>query len=115
MLGNYLQFNGKVFPNPINPKESSKTVENVNQSEAGTDLVCVVRPSKCSWNFTFNLSPAKKAVLKSLCQDESTTMIYQGVTYKVRVRDFQNELVEGSEWLTSTEGLFKCSVKVTEF
>lgn len=115
MLGNYLQFNGKVFPNPITPKRSSKTIENVSQSEAGTDLVCVVRPSKNSWTFSFNLSPAKKAVLESLCQDESTTMIYQGVTYTVRVRDFQEELVEGSEWLSSTEGLFKCSVKVTEF
>ena len=115
MLGNYLTFNGKVFPNPVSPKSSSKTIENVSQSEAGTDLVCVVRPSKSSWSFSFNLSPAKRAVLKSLCKDESTTMIYQGVTYTVRVRDFQDELVEGSEWLTSTEGLFKCSVKVTEF
>lgn len=115
MLGNYLTFNGKVFPNPVSQKRNSKTVENVSQSEAGTDLVCVVRPSKNLWSFSFNLSPAKRAVLESLCEDESTTMIYQGVTYTVRVRDFQEELVEGSEWLTSTEGLFKCSVKVTEF
>lgn len=115
MLGNYLKFNDAVFPNPVTSKKSSKTIENVNQSEAGTDLVAVVRASKLSWTFSFDLSPAKKAVLENLCKDESTQMFYQGNTYKVRVRDYQEELVEGSEWMTSVEGLFKCSVKVTEF
>lgn len=115
MLGNYLKFNNLVFPNPLTPTMSSKTVENVNTSEAGTDLVCIVRSSKNSWNFSFNLSPAKKEILRGLCEDESTVMDYQGNSYTVRVRDYQEKLVEGSEWLSSTEGLFECSVKVTEF
>lgn len=115
MLGDYLSFNNVTFPNPLTPKMQSKTLENVQQSESGTDLVCVVRPSKKSWTFSFNLSPAKRDILKALCEDESTSMTYMGSTYTVRVRDFSETLVEGSEWLTSTEGLFTCSVKVTEF
>ena len=115
MLGDYLSFNNVTFPNPITPKRQSKTIENVSQSESGTDLVCVVRPSKNSWNFSFNLSPAKRDILAALCEDESTSMTYMGSSYTVRVRDFQEQLVEGSEWLSSTEGLFTCSVKVTEF
>lgn len=115
MLGDYLKFNEVSFPNPITPTRSSKTVENVVQSEAGTDLVCVVRPSKNTWTFNFNLSPGKRDILKGLCEDESTQMFYMGSTYKVRVRDFSEKLVEGSEWLSSTNGLFTCSVKVTEF
>jgi len=115
MLGDYLKFNEVSFPNPITPTRSSKTIENVVQSEAGTDLVCVVRPSKNTWTFNFNLSPGKRDILKGLCEDESTQMFYMGSTYKVRVRDFSEKLVEGSEWLSSTEGLFTCSVKVTEF
>ncbi len=115
MLGNYLKFNNVTFPNPITPTKNSKTIENVVQSEAGTDLVCVVRPSKNTWSFTFNLSPGKRDILKGLCEDESTQMEYMGSTYTVRVRDFSENLVEGSEWLSSTNGLFVCSVKVTEF
>ena len=115
MLGYYLQFNGVQFPNPKTPSRSQKTIENVSQSEAGTDLVVVIRPSKKTWTFKFNLSPGKKAILESLCQDESTTMEYMNQTYTVRVRDYQESLVEGSEWLSSVDGLYECSVKVTEF
>lgn len=115
MLGNYLTFNSTSFPNPITPTMSSKTIENVVQSEAGTDLVCVIRPSKKSWNFVFRLSSLKRDFLKALCEDETTTMVYMGTTYTVRVRDFVEKLAQGSEWVTTSEGLYECSVKVTEF
>lgn len=115
MLGNYLTFNNNVFPNPVAPSMVSKTIENVAQSEAGTDLVVVVRASKKSWNMSFKLSKAKKDILQALCEDESTTMIYMGTTYTVRVRDFTEKLVEGSEWLSGVDGLYECSVKVTEY
>lgn len=115
MLGDYLKFNSEIFPNPVEPERESKTIEKVSQSEAGTDLVCVVRPSKNTWNFTFRLSPGKKAILEGLTKDESTEMLYMGVTYTVRVRNFKEKLVEGSEWLSSVDGLYECSVNVTEF
>lgn len=115
MLGDYLTFNGKQFPNPLPPTMTSKTLENVVTSEAGTDLVCVVRPSKKAWSLSFQLTYWTKEVLRELCEDEYTTMVYMGKTYKVRIRDFQESLVEGSEWLSSVDGLYKCSVKVTEF
>lgn len=115
MLGDYLKFNEATFPNPVSSSRSSKTLENVSQSEAGTDLVCMIRSSKNTWSFTFNLSPGKRDILKGLCGDESTQMYYMGTTYKVRVRDFTEKLVEGSEWLSSVNGLYECSVKVTEY
>ena len=115
MLGDYLKFNGTVFPKPITPTMSSKTIENVAQSEAGTDLVVVVRAAKRSWSFTFQLTSRTKDILKGLCQLESVTMYYQGTNYTVRVRDYQERLVDGSEYLTKTDGLFTVSVKVTEF
>jgi hypothetical protein len=115
MLGNYLTFNDISFPNPINTSKTSKTLENVNQSEAGTDLVCVIRASKLYWGMSFNLTSAKKEILEQLCQDESTVMTYMGKTYTVRVRNYKEKLVEGSEWLSSIDGLFECSVDVTEY
>lgn len=115
MLGDYLKFNSETFPNPITPTKTSKTLENVATSEAGTDLVCIVRPSKLSWSFKFNLSSNKRDKLEALTHDESTQMSYMGSTYKVRVRDFQERLVQGSEYVSTSEGLYECSVKVTEF
>lgn len=115
MLNDYLKFNSETFPNPITPQKSSKTIENVFQSEAGTDLVCMVRASKKTWSFKFNLSSRKKTILEALTHDESTQMYYMGNTYTVRVRDYTEKLVQGSEYVSTSEGLFECSVKVTEY
>ena len=115
MLGYYLKFNGVSFPNPTSATETTKTLENVSNSEAGTDLVCVIRPAKRSWSFSFNLSSMKRDVLKAICQQESTTMNYMGTNYTVRVRDLKAKLVQNSEWVTLSEGLYECSVNVTEF
>lgn len=115
MLGYYLKFNGVSFPNPTSATETTKTLENVSNSEAGTDLVCVVRAAKRSWVFSFNLSSMKRDVLKAICQEESTTMNYMGTNYTVRVRDLKAKLVANSEWTPLTEGLYECSVNVTEF
>lgn len=115
MLGYYLYFNGEAFPNPNTPTMTSNAIENVSQSEAGTDLVVMVRPSKKSWNMTFNLSSRRKEVLKALTLRESVTMVYMGSTYTVRIRDYQEQLVQFSEWAPNTNGLFTVSVKVMEF
>ena len=117
MLGYYLKFNNLDFPNPITPTMTSKTLENVATSEAGTDLVTIVRPSKKSWSFSFHLTSGKRDTLKNLCERESVTMTYMGTTYTVRIRDFQEKLVKDSEWISSTrtEGLYEVTVKVTEF
>lgn len=115
MLGYYLKFNNVEFPNPLPPSMSVKAIEKVNTSEAGTDLVVVVRPAKRSWSFTFQLSYQKKELLRQICMYEQIPMTYMGNTYTVRVRDFTEKLVEGSEWLRDLNGLYECSVNVTEY
>lgn len=115
MLSYYLKFNGSDFPNPTSVTMTSDTIENVNQSEAGTDLVTMVRASKLSWSMSFNLSSKTKDVLKALCREETVSMLYMGTTYTVRIRDYNEQLVANSEWATNTDGLYVCSVKVMEF
>jgi hypothetical protein len=115
MLGNYLKFNNNTFPNPVSVTRSSKTIENVSQSEAGTDLVCVVRAVKESWSMSFNLTSRTRDILKEICKEESTSLYYMGNTYTVRVRDFQEKLVQDSEWVSTSEGLYQVTVKITEF
>lgn len=115
MLGYYLKFNGVDFPNPKTVSMTSDTIENVSQSEAGTDLVTMVRASKKTWNFSFDLSSGKKDILKGLCLLESVTMSYMGTNYTVRLRGYQDSLAENSEWAANTDGLFTVSVKAMEF
>lgn len=115
MLGDYLKFNNVVFPKPIAPTMASKTLENVSTSEAGTDLVCIIRASKKSWNFKFNLTSSKKDIIKGLCSEESVSMYYMGTTYTVRLRDYNERFIDGSEYLDRTNGLFEVSVKAVEF
>lgn len=115
MLGNYLIFNDKQFPNPIGPTQSSNPVETEVTSEAGTDLVVRTRSKKCTWNFSFELSYARKEELKALAHAGKTKMIYQGSTYYVRVRNFQEKTVQGSEWLSKVNGLYQVSVTVKEY
>lgn len=115
MLGYYLKFNGVDFPNPTSVTMASQAIENVSQSEAGTDLVTVVRPSKKNWSMSFNLSSTKKEVLKGLTLLETVSMTYMGTSYTVRIRDYQEQLVPYSEWAANTNGLFTVSVKVMEF
>lgn len=115
MLGNYLSFNGNVFPNPIAPTQTSNPVESVVTSEAGTDLVVMARASKSAWNFSFQLTELYKNKLKQLSEAAKVTMVYQGSTYYVRIRNFQERTVEESEKLTNMNGLYRVSVSVTEY
>lgn len=117
MLGNYLTFDGKRFPNPLpSSTHSIDPVENVSQSEAGTDLVVFTRAAKNSWSMNFNLTFHSKEVLRALCAKAKVTMTYMGSTYTVRVRSFSERLVDGSEWSAAApNGLYEVSVKVTEY
>lgn len=114
-IGYYLKFNNTIFPNPVSASMTSKTLENVTTSESGSDLVVMIRPSKKSWSLSFNLTSKTKDILKALCLEESVTMSYMGTNYTVRVRDYQEKLVKDSEWIDRTDGLFECSVKITEY
>lgn len=115
MLGYYLTFDGKQFPNPLPPSMSMKAIETVTESEAGTDLVIVTRAGKRTWDFTFELSYTTKERLKALCLKEKVTMVYMGTSYTVRLRDYTEQLVQGSEWLRTVNGLYTCTVKVTQY
>lgn len=64
---------------------------------------------------SFNLTSRTKNILKGICDEESVSMYYMGDTYTVRVRDFQEKLVQDSEWVDTSEGLYQVTVKVTEF
>lgn len=116
MLGKgYLKFNNVVIPNPVDFSESYDNIENTNQSEEGTDLVTIVRLQKLSLSCKFNCSSYWKGQLLSLASLSDATLVYHGTTYtNVRFRITGCDLVEDSEMVGNTDGLWEVSGVFTE-
>lgn len=57
MLGrNFIRIQGTLIPTPATYTENFDNIEEVNQSEAGTDRVIVVRLQKKSYSLTFQVT-----------------------------------------------------------
>lgn len=115
MLGKFLKINGETIPNP---KEggfsiSPGFVENVNTSEAATDLVTVVRTSKPVFNMNFQLSSTWKAKLDAYSKLLSVTLTYNGQNYTGRLRAGSQSLVGNSAHTENTDGLWNCAYTFT--
>lgn len=106
----YLTFNNVVIPNAITMSEEYDNIENVNQSEEGTDLINVVRLQKLSLSCKFNCSSYWKNQLLTLAALSDATLVYNSTTYNnVRFRITSCGLVENSEDVANTDGLWEVS------
>ena len=115
MLGRYLKINGEDIPNP---KEGGFSiapgfVENVNTSEAATDLVTVVRTAKPVFTMNFQLSSMWKAKLDAYSRLLSVTLTYNGQNYVGRLRAGSQGLVGNSAHTEGTDGLWNCAYTFT--
>lgn len=52
----FIKINGVTIPTPATYSQTYTNIEEVNQSEAGTDRVIVTRLLKRSYNFTFQVT-----------------------------------------------------------
>lgn len=116
-----MMFNTTVIPFPTTYSEQSQTIENVNQTEAGTDIVNVMRHNKLSASMTFR---CLQSVLQTLASFETSNSFTfkrynpKNGTYEertVRMRGFTHELVKGSEDLPSVDGVWEVSFTLEEF
>lgn len=115
MLGRrYLQINNTPIPNPISFKIVNEEDETINISEAGTELVRVRRLNKKRFSGTWNLTSFWLKKFQEWCESNSVTLTYQGNSYTCRMRDFNPQLVEDSEYTETSEGLWKISPTITE-
>ena len=116
MLGRFLKINSETIPNPKPDgfNETSQTIEQVNQSEAGTDLVSVTRSSKLVLSMTFDLTSSWKGKLDAYSRLLSVTLNYNGVDYVGRFRSGGAQLVGNSAHTEGTDGLWTCSYTFTE-
>lgn len=112
---------GVTLPKPIQWDESYEWLENTNRSEAGTDLVNVIRQDKLFVNAQFNCTSRLYHQLYALSQRPYQFLqTYDPLTdatglRKVRMRDFTASFQQYSDNVPNTIGLWVVGFSLTEF
>ena len=122
MLSDYpVKFNNENIPEPISWQEDSGVLENVNETEAGTDQIAVRRYDKLTVSCSFQCSHRWAKKFKEYSkQNEIAVKIYDFIdtnynTRAMRIRDFKISLAENSIRTPGTNGLWNVSFNLIEF
>lgn len=117
-----IKINNTSIPVPIEWSENSEVVENANTTEAGTDVIDVLRVDKLTVTASFNVSSAWLATFKGWANSTSalSVKIYDPVTdayveRSMRIRNFVSNLVQYSDNTSGTVGLWNISFDLIEF
>ena len=115
MLGtNYLTINGLGYT-PSDFSYEIQAVEDINDSEAGTELINVRRLNKYVFYATWEGIDA--SVLNRLiayCGLQTVTVEYQNVTYVCRARGINPRLIKKAYKYRASDGLWNVSVTFTQ-
>ncbi len=101
-------------------KEDWKKIENVTQSEAGTDMVSVVRNKKLTLTLTFKVMSGWLKKFASYRDEPSVTVkrydaVEEGyTTHTMRFTSFNAEPLRKSWDLQITNGVWKLSITLEE-
>ena len=117
-----IQINSTDLPVPTDWNEFAEVVEVANTTEAGTDIVDLMRVDKLTVNATFDVSSTWLATFKGWANDTSklTVKIYDSVsnayiTRYMRIRNFNYSLVRYSDKTSGTIGLWTVTFDLIEF
>lgn len=117
MLGRkFIKVDGVRLPSPTSgPKNKPKDYENVMTSEAGTDLVDVIRLQKKNISCTFQVSSFWKAKLEAIC-NESTVSVQIGTdtAFTCRPRLTSCDMYQDSHLVDGTDGLYTMTINFLE-
>lgn len=117
-LGKYLIVNDVQMPNPVSGTwtERFNANETIYETEAGTQLSNVKRLNRMSWSAEFNCTGVMKEKLTGYCLEASVTCSISGVEHAGRLRlGGDVSMVEGSEDLNGTDGLWIVPLTFEEF
>lgn len=122
MLIDYpVKFDGAVIPEPESWSEEYSVIENVNQTEAGTDQVSVTRYDKLSVSCSFRCSHRWASKFKAYSRKDSISVQMYDIGlggYKartMRIRSFKADPVKNSQRTPDTNGLWEISFTLEEF
>lgn len=115
MLGQkYLKLGGVSIPTPIDFTENYTDIENIGNAESGRDLVMVTRLQKRSWTLTCQVSSYWLDELKTLCAENSTTLVFRGESIPVRARLTGSQMAQYSYMNPESNGYYTVSMTITE-
>ncbi len=117
-----VKINNTPIPVPIEWSENSSVVENAMTTEAGTDVVDVLRVDKLTVTASFDVSSSWLATFKGWANSTSAlaVKIYDPVTdayveRSMRIRNFISNLVPNSDNTSGTIGLYNLTFDLIEF
>lgn len=122
ILKNYpIKINSTAIPFSGSMEEKYDTIETVNVSEAGTDIVQVERLGKLTLSISYKILSSWIAQFEAWAFENSykTVSIFDFGTgaYKdrqMRMRGYSKKLVKGSQDLTATTGIWEVSFDLIE-
>lgn len=122
MLKNFpLKFNGTAIPFPNSYTIANSVIENVNESEAGTDVIQIKRMQKMTITLSFRLMDSYLAFFEGYAYSNQTitVSVYDAITKAyttktMRMRDFNYKLVEKSELVNDINGMYDISFSLIE-
>lgn len=116
---NDITLNGEKIPFPQKISEKYETIENVYQTEAGTDSVVVTRVEKLTLTLSFQLSSAWAQKMRVLAKTQNLTAVIDEAgevkTRTMRIRNYKSDLVENSRLTSGTSGLWDVSFDLIEY
>lgn len=122
MLNTYpIMFGSTAIPNPTEYSQSSEVIEDVNETEAGTDIVIISRRDKLTVSLSFNVSSAWAKRFETFRDTEPISVkLYDAKTgaYKtrsMRIRNYKTSLVDDSWNTPNTNGLYEVSFELKEY
>lgn len=117
-----IKINNTDLPIPSDWTETAEVVEIANTTEAGTDIIDLMRVDKLTVNATFDVSSTWLATFKGWANSTSslTVQIYDPVsnaysTRYMRMRNFVSSLVRYSDKNSGTIGLWTITFDLIEF
>ena len=122
MLIDYpVKFGEEEIPEPEEWSEESSVIENVNQTEAGTDQISVTRYDKLSVSCSFQCSHRWASKFKAYSKKDSISVWMYDIelsgykTRTMRIRSFKADPVQNSQRTPNTNGLWEISFHLEEF
>jgi hypothetical protein len=116
---NDITLDGERIPFPDKITENYEVIENVYQTEAGTDQIAVTRAEKLTLGLSFSLSSAWAQKMRVLAKKNSLTAVIDEAgetkTRTMRIRDYKSDMVENSRYTPGTSGLWNVSFSLIEF
>lgn len=115
MLGNnYIHAKNYDLPNPRKLKINYQNIESTKMAENGKDIVLVQRLMKRTIDMEFQTTTIWGNIIKECCGLNEVYFTLNGERIPGRMRLKSEELKQGSEYITGTDGLWIGQVQFIE-